>query len=185
MLPGQAMIRLRAMLDRWRRPAMVLPSIIPENREEGQEWAIRTVGIAGVVTVEPGIVHPIVVGPGRRRKFFGRRRPRYGATFGGQRVGRGIGSTIVWSDVDNCEAAVLRVPADLDSENRICPGGISHERLVAEHVTLIEEKLNEGVFDLVQLGLGEHSLVIHRDNGVGVHLPHGNWRRARRHRAAS
>jgi hypothetical protein len=155
---------------------MMLKSVIWDEREDRQKWAIRAISIANVVTVEPRIVGPVIVRP-RSFGCVGGRRPRSRGRVGGRRAGRRIATPIAWLDIDDREAASPFIPRELDAEYRICPDRIIKERLIVAHVALIEQKLHEGILDLVQFGLRQNPLVIDGDNRVGAQLP--RWRRTR------
>jgi hypothetical protein len=58
------------------------------------------------------------------------------------------------------------VPCDLDPKDERSPAGFQNECLIAANIALVEQKLDKGVCDAVEFGLGQWSLVIDRDNRI-------------------
>jgi hypothetical protein len=68
-------------------------------------------------------------------------------------------------------AAARRLPGDLDVEHDVSGHRISNIRLIALHISLVDQELDESVANLVQIGLGQNPIIIDRDDCIRLQLP--------------
>jgi hypothetical protein len=159
---------IRRATNEWgQRTAMVVESVKGDERENGEERTVRAVGVAEVVVVAPGIVVPTVVG---------RRGP---GCFSGSGVGVNDRFAGTRRHTDDGETGPPFVPRNLHAENGRRPTRIIDAGLIAAYVTLVEQELNEGIDDAVQFRLRQGTLVVGRDNRVGLQWPYAYLARRR------
>jgi hypothetical protein len=132
---------------------MMIEAVEGNEREDRQERTVGPVGVASeVIAVPPGIVGPFVVGPWGDRGIISRRFRIDAAT------------SVARRHPQDGDAATSRRPGDLDAKHNVSADRIRDEHLVVMDISLVGQKLDERIANLVQFGLGHDSLIVDRDD---------------------